>query len=136
MGTTAMLTRREFTLILFCLIVFIVSYHVDTTKKKLKAMGSDWQTTLEQATSARELLKIGRPKAFAEDGRRVLELQDNLELEIMGDWEPLRPVEFDLGPSGRTAREFKLEWGSYLPLTSVLSHIPGTNISTYLSMSS
>ena len=109
MGATAMLTRREFTLLLFCLIVFIVSYHVDTTKKKLKAMGSDWQTTLEQATSAMELLKSGYPTVLAVDGRHIL---DDLELEIMGDWEPLRPVEHDLRPSGRSAQEFKLEWGS------------------------
>lgn len=62
-------TRRELTLLLFCVTVFIVAYNANTS---LRLIGLD---------------SASRPAAIGPDGRRPEGDRDHLENEIFGEWD-------------------------------------------------
>ncbi|KAH9941738.1 uncharacterized protein BXZ73DRAFT_74923 [Epithele typhae] len=79
---TAAPTRREFTLTLFALTVFVLSYNLEAT---LGLAG-----VRPQKLSSSYLLSIGlgtKDPGFDEDGRRPKQWRDKLEDMIVGDWE-------------------------------------------------
>jgi hypothetical protein len=71
-------TRRELTLILFCVTIFIVAYNASTS---LRLIGIDSSSLLPFSS---------RPAPIGPDGRRIESYRDRLENEIFGewDWEP------------------------------------------------
>lgn len=71
-------TRRELTLLLFCVTVFTVAYNACTS---LRLIGIDSSPILPFTSS---------PAPIGPDGRRVEGYRDHLENEIFGewDWEP------------------------------------------------
>jgi hypothetical protein len=71
-------TRRELTLLLFCVTVFTVAYNACTS---LRLIGIDSSPILPFSSS---------PAPIGPDGRRVEGYRDHLENEIFGewDWEP------------------------------------------------
>ncbi|KAH9061089.1 hypothetical protein EDB87DRAFT_1576468 [Lactarius vividus] len=71
-------TRRELTLLLFCVTVFIVAYNASTS---LRLVGIDSSSLIPFSS---------RPAPIGPDGRRPEGYRDGLENEIFGewDWEP------------------------------------------------
>ncbi|TDL22823.1 hypothetical protein BD410DRAFT_898043 [Rickenella mellea] len=95
-----MFTRRELTLVAFCLIVFILFYNIETS--------TDFVRTSVWSISAASLVGLN---CLRPDGRRLQKYVDALEREIAGTWNFDEPRKQDLGPHGSTAREGKLFWG-------------------------
>ena len=77
-GWTSPPTRRELTLILFCVTIFIVAFNASTT---LRLIGLDPSSLVSFSPS---------PAPIGLDGRRLEGYRDRLENEIFGewDWEP------------------------------------------------
>jgi hypothetical protein len=68
-------TRRELTLLLFCVTVFIVGYNVSTS---LRLIGVDSSSILPFSS---------RPAPIGTDGRKIEGYRDRLENEIFGKWD-------------------------------------------------
>jgi hypothetical protein len=68
-------TRRELTLLLFCLTVFVVAYNVGTS---FRLIGIDTSPLLPFSS---------RPAPIGSDGRRAEGYRDRLENEIFGEWD-------------------------------------------------
>ena len=68
-------TRRELTLTLFCVTIFIVAFNASTT---LRLVGLD-PSSLSSFSSS--------PAPLGLDGRRLEGYRDHLENEIFGEWE-------------------------------------------------
>ncbi|KAN0113892.1 hypothetical protein V8E52_007200 [Russula decolorans] len=79
-GWTSPPTRRELTLLLFCVTIFIVAFNASTT---LRLIGLDPSSLISFSSS---------PAPIGLDGRRLEGYRDRLENEIFGewDWEPGR----------------------------------------------
>lgn len=79
-GWTSPPTRRELTLILFCVTIFVVAFNASTT---LRLVGLDPSSLISFSSS---------PAPIGLDGRRLEGYRDRLENEIFGewDWEPGR----------------------------------------------
>lgn len=77
-GWTSPPTRRELTLLLFCVTIFIVAYNASTS---LRLIGLHSSSLLPFSS---------RPVPIGPDGRRPEGYRDRLENEIFGewDWEP------------------------------------------------
>lgn len=114
-------TRRELTLLLFCLTVYILFYNVDTSLHLVSVSPSH----TVQNSSAISLL--GQHGLYRPDGRRKPEFFDEMEREMLGDWEVDGPNKYvyDLGPHGRTAHQFQFSWNRSPPPTEILAHVPG-----------
>jgi hypothetical protein len=78
-GWTSPPTRRELTLTLFCVTIFIVAFNASTT---LRLIGLDPSSLITFSSSS--------PAPIGLDGRRLEGYRDRLENEIFGewDWEP------------------------------------------------
>jgi hypothetical protein len=74
-GWTLPPTRRELTLLLFCVTVFIVAFNASTT---LRLLGLDLSSLTSLSSSSAQL---------GLDGRRLEGYRDRLENEIFGEWE-------------------------------------------------
>ena len=131
------ITRREATLLLFCLTVYTFFYNF--AQPSPRAAHDGGENSPEEASPVRinaasipASKLLGVQDALREDGRRVEEYTDELELTILGDWEPDRRPVYDLGVAGATADQNKLRWDgiSTLPRTSLLAHVSGLSIVT------
>jgi hypothetical protein len=80
MRWTAPPTRREVTLVLFSLTVFILSYNLDSS---LRLLGFD---PIYTDGSYLSRLGLTRSSAIGSDGRKPRGWRDKLEREIFGDW--------------------------------------------------
>jgi hypothetical protein len=80
MRWTAPPTRREITLVLFSLTIFILSYNLDTS---LHFLGLD---PVYKQGSYLSRFGLASTSAIASDGRKPLGWQDKLEREVFGDW--------------------------------------------------
>jgi hypothetical protein len=74
-GWTSPPTRRELTLILFCVTIFIVAFNASTT---LRLIGLDPSSLISFSSS---------PAPIGPDGRRLEGYRDRLENEIFGEWD-------------------------------------------------
>ncbi|KAI0052163.1 hypothetical protein FA95DRAFT_1553853 [Auriscalpium vulgare] len=152
---TAPPTRRELTLLLFCVTVFIIAYNANTS---LRLLGID------------SVLPFASQGSIGPDGRRIEGYRDNLEDEIFGDWDweeghiaGVKTAEasrvFDKkgdkylhgeGVSGRQAmwlqgvgeglygqgeglgttsvNDESVRWDEHVPRTTLVRHIPGFTI--------
>ena len=64
--------------------------------------------------------------AFREDGRRTQRLTDELEVELVGDWEVETRKTFDLGPYNVTEDQQHVFWSNgNIPTTELVAHVPG-----------
>jgi hypothetical protein len=138
-------SRRELTLILFSLTVFILFYNLDTS---FRLLGVD-----PVSTQSALLGKLGfRKSIIGADGRRPPGWRDPLEGEIFGDW---AWDEDHVAGSGKEREKAKLKgevagaiwlgkdkiqrifsestandvfvyWGDRIPKTRVVKHVPGT----------
>jgi hypothetical protein len=73
--------RREFTLILFCFIVYILAYNLETS---LQLLGVDSVATSGAVFSR---IGLGKTRAIGSDGRKPPGWRDDLELDIYGEWQ-------------------------------------------------
>lgn len=74
-GWTSPPTRRELTLLLFCVTIFIVAFNASAS---LRLIGLDSSSLIPFSSS--------RPAPLGLDGRRLEGYRDRLETEIFGDW--------------------------------------------------
>jgi len=72
--------RREITLLLFCLVVYLLAYNIEIS---LQLIGVDSVATSGALFSR---IGLGKTRALARDGRKPNGWQDALELQIFGDW--------------------------------------------------
>ncbi|KAI0918760.1 hypothetical protein AcV7_006903 [Taiwanofungus camphoratus] len=151
-------TRREITLLLFSLTVFVLSYNLETS---LQLVGVH-PTRL--SSSYLSTIGIGTPDPGLDpDGRRPKEWRDELEDMIFGEWQweegKVSGVEreqvgvgignaaiYNVGYSktvgrsagredrgiglttGATVQQQFLRWGSEMPTAKVVAHVPGYTI--------
>ncbi|EPQ52405.1 hypothetical protein GLOTRDRAFT_132253 [Gloeophyllum trabeum ATCC 11539] len=80
MGWTAPPTRREVSLLLFCLTAFILGYNLEVS---LSTVGLDAPT---RATFSKKI-GVGGDPGLERDGRKPRAWRDRLEREVVGDWE-------------------------------------------------
>ncbi|KAH8113857.1 hypothetical protein DFH11DRAFT_1878110 [Phellopilus nigrolimitatus] len=115
-----MLTRRELTLLLFALAVFVVAYNLDAARARLAP-------TPALSFSARALL--GVQDLLSADGRRRAPYVDPLERAILGDWEVDARRTHDLGPHGVSADDQLKTWpDGNVPVTKLIAHVPGFTV--------
>ncbi|KAI0754406.1 hypothetical protein C8Q80DRAFT_1138876 [Daedaleopsis nitida] len=149
-------TRREVTLLLLSLTIFVLSYNLETS---LGLIG-----VRPQRLSTSYLAKIGlgtRDPGFDADGRRPAQWRDELEDLIAGDWEwregevsgharsmssvsggsamaynfgmlrrrkrRIEKGEREVGLS-RSMKEQFIKWGKKVPHTKIVAHTPGFTI--------
>ncbi|KAL5523055.1 hypothetical protein ACEPAF_1322 [Sanghuangporus sanghuang] len=117
-----LLTRREITLLLFALSIFLIAYNFDSSVSPFSLARSSLSDL-----SASALLNV--QNAFREDGRRTAKLTDELEVEVLGDWEIETRKSFDLGPYNVTEDQQHVFWsdGNILA-TQLVAHVPGYTI--------
>ncbi|KAI0278082.1 hypothetical protein BGY98DRAFT_934005 [Russula aff. rugulosa BPL654] len=153
-GWTSPPTRRELTLILFCVTIFIVAFNASTT---LRLIGLDPSSLISFSSS---------PAPIGLDGRRLEGYRDRLENEIFGewDWEPgkiagIKDAEphghpdaylYGEGKTGEQAmwllgvgegryingeglgttsvNDEVVRWGEDVPRTELRQHVPGFTI--------
>ncbi|THH03466.1 hypothetical protein EW145_g6229, partial [Phellinidium pouzarii] len=121
---SALLTRRELTLLLFALTIFLVAFNFESAVRPLRRV-----STSASAFSARTLLAFHVQGILREDGRRVPQFTDELEQEILGDWEIEKKSVYDLGPAGIAEDQQHREWKSGAILsTELVAHVPGFTI--------
>ena len=72
--------RREITLLLFCLVVYLLAYNIEIS---LHLLGVDSVATSGALFSR---IGLGKTRALARDGRKPNGWRDALELQIFGDW--------------------------------------------------
>ncbi|KZT03789.1 uncharacterized protein LAESUDRAFT_659053 [Laetiporus sulphureus 93-53] len=148
-------TRREFTLLLFSLIVFVLSYNLETSLQIIGVnpakLSSGYLSTIGLGT---------KDPGFEPDGRRPKEWRDELENLIFGEWEweedQVAGVERGLAGiavgtaavynvetrrkasrstgkddkgvglnEGVTVKEQLLRWEEEIPVARALAHVPG-----------
>lgn len=80
MGWLSPPDRREITLLLSCLAVYILAYNLETS---LQLLGVDSVATSGAVFSR---IGLGKTRAIGYDGRKPNGWRDKLELEIYGDW--------------------------------------------------
>lgn len=115
----ALLTRRELTILLFALSVFLVAYNFQASVSSLTLTSSSIADL-----SASTLLSV--QNAFREDGRRLPKLTDELEVAVLGDWEIDARKVYDLGPAGVTVDQQHEYWSNgNIPSTELVAHVPG-----------
>ncbi|KLO09006.1 hypothetical protein SCHPADRAFT_922465 [Schizopora paradoxa] len=113
-----MLTRREITLLLFCFTVYFVAFNYEGSVRRYVP------STGVLSFSALNLLS--KPDVFRHDGRRLEQFADDLEREIVGDWDDEQRPIYDLSPSGLSEDKQRKTWThADVPVTSVLAHVPG-----------
>lgn len=121
-----MLTRREVTLLLFCFTVYFVAFNYEGSVKR-------YVPSTILSFSALNLLS--KPDVFRHDGRRLEQFADELEREIVGDWDDEQRPIYDLSPSGLSEDKQRKTWThADVPVTSVLAHVPGSQTSYYLTV--
>ncbi|THV02769.1 hypothetical protein K435DRAFT_652613 [Dendrothele bispora CBS 962.96] len=139
-------TRRELTLIIFCLTIFTLAYNVDNS---IRFLGFD-------ATQEAVLSRLGfGPIAILKDGRRPSGWRDTLENVIYGAWEwkdgQVAGGEDDIGQEkgagvhgaiwmsrkemqstwsfdGPSVNDGFLKWSDAIPTTSLVYHRPGHTV--------
>lgn len=142
-------TRREITLVLFSLTVFILFYNLDTS---FRFLGVD-----PVASQSALLNKFGLSKSIiGADGRRPPGWRDPLETEIFGEWgweqgqvagdgaerEKVKGADTKYGAiwmgkdktgagedqlifgEGKASNTF-MNWGDHVPQTKLVKHVPG-----------
>jgi len=124
---TAPPTRREITLVLFALSVFIISYNLNSS---LQVIGL-------KPTSSLQKFGLGSDPGFDPDGRRPQAYRDDLENLIFGEWK------WDeghvAGVDAKHSTPYKhlpglpihnelLQWGDDRPVTKLVKHVPGYTI--------
>ncbi|XP_006463383.1 hypothetical protein AGABI2DRAFT_208124 [Agaricus bisporus var. bisporus H97] len=151
MGWLSPPDRREFTLILFCLVLYILAYNLETS---LQLLGVDSVATSGAVFSR---LGLGKTRAIGSDGRKPVGWRDDLELDIYGDWQwdeghiagngEERTQGVDAGRHGAMwisrkdagevlskafgevpVDEALQRWGTDVPQTKVQKHVPGYTI--------
>lgn len=80
MGWFSPLDRREITLLLLCVVVYILAYNLETS---LHLLGVDSVATSGAVFSR---IGLGKTRAIDHDGRKPNGWRDKLELEIYGNW--------------------------------------------------
>lgn len=80
MGWLSPPDRREITLLLFCIAVYILAYNLETS---LQLLGVDSVATSGAVFSR---IGLGKTRAIDRDGRKPSGWRDILELDIYGDW--------------------------------------------------
>jgi hypothetical protein len=80
MGWLSPPDRREITLLLFCIAVYILAYNLETS---LQLLGVDSVATSGAVFSR---VGLGKTRAIDRDGRKPNGWRDKLELDIYGDW--------------------------------------------------
>lgn len=116
------LTRREFTLILFALSAFLIAYNYESSFYSLSTAALF--PGANSSFSATQLLSV--QDAFRDDGRRNTKYTDDLESEILGDWEIETRKQHDLGPYGLTENNQFSDWSNGdIPQTKLVGHVPG-----------
>lgn len=149
MGWITLPDRRELTLILFSLTVYLISYNLDSS---LSLLGLNPSAT-QGAVLTR--LGLGETKYIDSDGRKPEGWRDALEKQAYGDWGwdsdhvagdgsersqtkgtgrhgamwmskrmPGSTTSSFLGPS--TIDQALLWWNDDLPITKLVKHAPGT----------
>lgn len=119
-----MLTRREVTLLLFALTIFVVAYNFDGVARRFAHSASSVANMTIAGYSASSLK--GLQHVFRGDGRRVDQFADELEDLIVGDWNEDARQTFDLGPHGLTMDQQQKTWKyGDLPMTELIGHVPG-----------
>jgi hypothetical protein len=129
-------SRRELTLFLFSLTVFILFYNLDTS---FRLLGLD-----PIATQSALMGKLGfRKGIIGTDGRRPPGWRDLLEMEIFGEWGWeeghvakggaiwLGKAQTGAGEKQEifgegTANDVFMHWGDQVPKTRLVKHVPGT----------
>ena len=119
-----MLTRREVTLLLFALTVFVVAYNFEGVSRRFAQSASTIATASLAGYSASSLK--GLQHVFRSDGRRVEQFVDELETQIVGDWGEEARKTYDLGPHGLSMDQQQKSWKyGDLPMTELVGHVPG-----------
>ena len=133
------ITRREATLILFSITVFTFFYNYAKPSPQLQAellanvqkLKSDSASPSSGNRYSNGNIPAGKllgvKDAFRNDGRRVREYTDELEVAIVGDWEPEHRPVYDLGVAGTTVGDNKIRWDDVydMPATKLLAHVSG-----------
>lgn len=121
---TAPPTRREITLVLFSLSVFIVSYNLNSS---LQVIGL-------KPTASLQKFGLGSDPGFDPDGRRPQAYRDDFENLIFGEWkwEEGHVAGVDAKHStphkhlpGPPIHDELLLWGDDRPATKLVKHVPG-----------
>lgn len=123
---TAPPTRREVTLVLFALAVFIVAFNLNAS---LQVVGL-------QPTASLKKFGLGSDPGLDVDGRRPPAFRDDLENLIVGDWKwedgHVAGVESKQSkpPSkqwlqGSAVFEEFTKWGDERPASKLITHVPG-----------
>jgi len=141
-------TRREITLLIFCLTIFTLAYNVDNS---IRFLGFD-----ASATQGAVLSRLGfGTAAILKDGRRPSGWRDALENTIYGTWEwkdgHVAAEEDDVGQpkgvgvhgamwmsrkemqttwssDGPSANEGFRKWADDIPITTLVHHRPGMSV--------
>lgn len=115
-----MLTRREVTLLLFCFTVYIVAFNYE---------GSVRHYVPSTVFSFSAVNLLTKANVFRHDGRRLEQFVDDLEREMVGDWDDERRPEYDLSPFGLSEDKQRKSWThTDVPVSSLLAHVPGSQI--------
>jgi hypothetical protein len=152
MGWLSPPERREITLLLFCIAVYILAYNLETS---LQLLGVDSVATSGALFSR---VGLGKTRAIDRDGRKPNGWRDSLENEIYGDWrwdeghvagngdERTQRVgtgrhgaawasKADIGdvagdPFGQVSVDEALQWWrDDVPQTKIKYHVPGMYVS-------
>lgn len=119
-------TRREITLVLFSLIVFIISFNLNAS---LRVIGL-------QPTGPLKKFGLGSDPGFDPDGRRPQAFRDDLENLIFGDWKweegqvagveskQTKPPSSQWLHGSPIYKEFT-NWGNERPISKLVAHAPG-----------
>lgn len=132
---TAPPTRREFTILLCALTIFIISFNLNPS---LHVIGLTPGTSLQK-------LGLGSDPGFGPDGRRPGPFRDDAEDLVFGDWEWVegqvagspakgqkekatvqRQKSFHYIPPSVNSQ--KVEWAKKHPRSALVKHIPGYTI--------
>jgi len=145
MGWLSPPDRREITLLLFCVVVYLLAFNLETS---LQLLGVDSVATSGALFSR---IGLGKTRALGRDGRKPNGWRDRLELEIFGDWiweqghtagdsdeqtgtdrhgaawvskPQVRQMEGNV-VSDLSVNEALQQWLDGPPQTKVLKHVPG-----------
>ena len=126
-----MLTRREVTILLFGLTVFIFSFNTSTSSLSLSSVltrprfYSSPAPSTPASVASTQLLLLNE-NALRSDGRRTDDYVDELELQIVGNSVHETRPEYDLGPYGIRMDQQQVSWrAGDVPQSRVLAHVPG-----------
>lgn len=130
-------TRREVSLLLFALSVFLIAYNLNSTPS-LSSLSSSSSASLNLLAdlSANALLRARNSNILRKDGRRAKQYADALETDVLGDWEINTRKSHDLSPYGVTEEAQHVFWeGGDVPRSTLVAHVPGTSPRSYFGIS-